>query len=132
MIVGDERRMTMKAKTRLFGEIDIADDKKYSANEGMYLCTFDVVYSVNYELDRISVKPSLLKKASKDARKYSAKIDKIISSCMKSDIIQNSEFLRNILRMAVKPAWIEPIALLLVGAVITAIMQASVSSLIQP
>lgn len=48
-----------------------------------------------------------------------------ISSCMKSDIIQNSEFLRNILRMAVKPAWIEPIALLLVGAVITAIMQAS-------
>lgn len=65
---------------------DIADDKKYSANDGMYLCTFDVVYSVNYELDRISVKPSLLKKASKDAQKYSTMIDKIISSCTKSDM----------------------------------------------
>ncbi len=48
-----------------------------------------------------------------------------ISSCMKSDIIQNSAFLRNALQMNVKPSWLEPIVLLLIGVVITAIMQSS-------
>ena len=48
-----------------------------------------------------------------------------ISSCMKSDIIQNSVFLKNALQMNVTPSWLEPIVLLLIGVVITAIMQSS-------
>ena len=48
-----------------------------------------------------------------------------ISSCMKSDIIQNSLFLKNALQMNVTPSWLEPIVLLLIGVVITAIMQSS-------
>ncbi len=49
----------------------------------------------------------------------------VISAVMSSDAVQNSEILINLLRTPIKPAWLEPITLLLIGVVITALMQSS-------
>ncbi len=49
----------------------------------------------------------------------------IISLCMKSDYVQNSSFLQGLLQTSLSPAWLESIILLLIGAVITAVMQSS-------
>ena len=49
----------------------------------------------------------------------------LISLCMKSDYIQNSDFIRNMLKFEINPAWLESIILLLIGAAITAVMQSS-------
>ncbi|MBO6263964.1 MAG: Na/Pi cotransporter family protein [Clostridia bacterium] len=49
----------------------------------------------------------------------------LISLCMKSDFIQNSDFIRNMLKFEINPAWLESIILLLIGAAITAVMQSS-------
>ena len=49
----------------------------------------------------------------------------VISAVMSSDAVQNSELLIRILKTPIKPTWLEPVVLLLIGTLITAIMQSS-------
>ncbi|MBO4262699.1 MAG: Na/Pi cotransporter family protein [Clostridia bacterium] len=49
----------------------------------------------------------------------------VISACMSSDIIQNSEFIKTALKSSVSPSWLEPFVLLFIGILITAVMQSS-------
>ncbi|MBR1867014.1 MAG: Na/Pi cotransporter family protein [Clostridia bacterium] len=49
----------------------------------------------------------------------------VISACMSSDIIQQSETIKNLLKTPINPSWLEPFALLFLGIAITALMQSS-------
>lgn len=49
----------------------------------------------------------------------------LISACMSSDLIQNSEFIKSVLKSSISPSFLEPFVLLFIGIAITAVMQSS-------
>ena len=48
-----------------------------------------------------------------------------ISACMSSDMIRDSELIRDIFRARINPSWLEPFVLMFAGMVLTALMQSS-------